>query len=240
MKKWMILGGLALSAGLGLVSCDDNNEIVRSGLVITSDFERDADGWAGELAEYSKDTDTSIIEFRFRRAALPAPLDRKRNGLMLQSHNRSDDMFMFLKKKVTGLIPNQTYNVVFDIDLGTNAPIKGIGIGGSPGSSVYLKAGASPNEPVKRLENNFYTFNLDKGAQSEGGKELFVLGNIENGLEKDDYKIVKRDNLTKPVEVKANASGEIWLCVGTDSGYEGLTALYYDRIKTSITEKVIN
>ena len=234
----MILGGLVLA--FGMFSCDDQDGMIRSGAVITSDFERDSEDWTGALAEYGKATDTSTIEFRFSRAALPAPLDTKKNGLMLQSHNRSDDMFMFLKKKVTGLKANQTYNVVFEIDLGTNARINGIGAGGSPGSSVYLKAGASPNEPVAKLENDFYTFNLDKGAQSEGGKELFVLGNIENGIEQDEYKIIKRDNVTKPVEVKANTNGEIWLCIGTDSGYEGLTVLYYDKIKTTITEKVMN
>jgi hypothetical protein len=30
--------------------------------------------------------------------------------------------------------------------------------------------------------------------------------------------------------VNANASGELWLLVGTDSGFEGTTALYYQRI----------
>lgn len=234
----MILSGLALSAGM--FSCDNEDNMFRSGAVITSDFENDMEGWSGDLAEYETATDTATIGFRFRRTALPIPLDTKKNGLMLQSHNRSDDMFMFLKKKVAGLKANQTYSVVFEIDLATNEPLNSIGAGGSPGSSVYLKAGASPNEPVKKLEDNFYTFNLDKGIQSEGGKELFVLGNIENGSDKAEYKLIKRENPTKPVDVKANANGEIWLCVGTDSGFEGLTVLYYDKIKTTITEKVLN
>jgi len=239
MKKWLILGGLGLVVSLS--ACDNNGDkISRSGIVIDSDFEQNTNNWTAELAEYSAATDTSIIEFRSGRMTLPAPLDKQRTAFMLQSHNRSDDMFMFLKRKVNGLKANQTYTVVFNIELGTKYPAGGIGIGGSAGSSVYLKAGASTIEPSKNLDSGFYHFNLDKGSQSQEGKELFVLGNVANGLETEDYKIVQRDNAARPVEVKANANGEIWLCVGTDSGFEGLTRLYYDRIRTTITEKVIN
>ncbi|WP_159470639.1 hypothetical protein [Dyadobacter sp. 3J3] len=234
MKKWMFLGSFALM--LGLAGCDDNDSV--SGRVITSDFEINTDDWTGVLSEYSTETDTSSIEFRFGRTTLPTPLDTKTYGYMLQSHNRSDDMFMFLKKKITGLRANSQYNVTFEIDLATNSSSGGLGAGGSAGSSVFVKAGASAIEPVTKLVSGFYTFNLDKGIQSEGGKDLINIGNAANGLETDTYAIVKRDNLTKPVTVTADASGAIWVCIGTDSGFEGLTKLYYDKIKVSITEKV--
>lgn len=237
MKKWMFLGSFALM--LGLAGCDDSDNGSNFVLekVVTSDFELNSDDWTGGLSEYSTATDTSSIEFRSGRTTLPTPLDTKTYGYMLQSHNRSDDMFMFLKKKIGGLKSNFTYNVTFEIDLATDNASGGLGAGGSPGSSVYVKAGASAVEPVSKLVSGFYTFNLDKGAQSEGGKDLINIGNVANGLETDTYKIVKRDNLTKPVTVTADASGAIWVCIGTDSGFEGLTKLYYDKIKVSITEK---
>ena len=31
------------------------------------------------------------------------------------------------------------------------------------------------------------------------------------------------------------AMGALWLLVGTDSGFEGLTALYYQRIEVTLT-----
>jgi hypothetical protein len=34
--------------------------------------------------------------------------------------------------------------------------------------------------------------------------------------------------------VKANAQGEIWLVVGTDSGFEGKTTIYYNSIQAVI------
>jgi hypothetical protein len=237
MKKWMFVGSLALAVGMfGCNDSDDDSNLVLN-KEITSDFEKSTDDWTGDLSEYSTATDTSSIEFRFGRTPLPSPLDTKTYGLMLQSHNRSDDMFMFLKRKVTGLKANRPYNVTFDIDLVTNYSAGGLGAGGAPGTSVYLKGGASDIEPAKKLENGFYTFNLDKGLQSETGKDFVNLGNVSNGLETDDFKIVKRTStLANPVLVTSDASGTIWVCVGTDSGFEGLTRLYYDKIKVSVTE----
>ncbi|MCF0057290.1 hypothetical protein [Dyadobacter sp. CY356] len=236
MKKWMFLGSFALMLGLAGCNDSDNGSNLVLEKVVTSDFELNTDDWTAALSEYSTETDTSSVEFRSGRTTLPTPLDTKTYGYMLQSHNRSDDMFMYLKKKITGLRANSAYNVTFEIDLATDNSSGGFGTGGSPGSSVYLKAGASAVEPVTNLVSGFYTFNLDKGIQSESGKDLINIGNAANGLETDTYAIVKRDNLTKPVTVTADANGAIWVCVGTDSGFEGLTRLYYDKIKVSVTE----
>jgi hypothetical protein len=237
MKKWVFLSGLALAVSMfGCDSDDDDKNLVLE-KTITSDFEKSADEWTGDFSEYSTATDTASLELRFRRATLPAPLDTKTYGLMLQGHNRSDDMFMYLKKKVTGLKPNTPYNVIFEVDLGTKYSSGGFGAGGSGGGSVFLKAGASAIEPAKKLVDGFYTFNLDKGTQSQEGKDFIILGNVANGLETDTYALVKRDNLAKPVTVTSDASGALWVCLGTDSGFEGLTQLYYDKIKVSIKQK---
>ena len=227
-------GSLAVIGSLS--ACKDDNEKLNAIIIVESQFQTTVEDWAGGFAEYSTETNDSTLQMSFGRARLPALLDSTKYGLRMQGHNRSDDMFMFLKKKVTGLTPGREYKVTFDIDLGTNYPASGFGVGGSAGSSVYLKAGASPNEPVVKLIDTVYTINIDKGAQSEGGTEMVVLGNVANGVDEDVYKLVSRSNSDNPVTVKANANGEIWLCAGTDSGFEGLTILYYDRIKATIRE----
>ncbi|MDE0699169.1 MAG: hypothetical protein OXH61_00425 [Acidimicrobiaceae bacterium] len=35
--------------------------------------------------------------------------------------------------------------------------------------------------------------------------------------------------------VETDDDGSVWLIVGTDSGFEGLTRLYYDRIAYTLT-----
>lgn len=100
-----------------------------------------------------------------------------------------------------------------------------------------MKAGASSKEPTKYLEGDFYKFSLDKGNQLEGGKELVTIGDASNGLSEPGFKVVNRNNTSKLVTVKPNEKGEIWLCVGTDSGFEGLSVLYYDKITVLVREK---
>lgn len=201
--------------------------------IVNSDFRTNTDGWAAEITDYSTEQE-EIIEFESGHKALPAPLDSSKKSLMISSHNRSDDLFMFLKKKVTGLKPNQTYKVSFDIELASKYATNSVGIGGSPGSSVYLKAGASATEPKKVKEGNDYRLNIDKGNQAEGSAAVPVLGTIGAGENVEQYKLIQRST-QQPILAKTNDGGELWLLVGTDSGFEGLTTLYYTKIKV-VTE----
>lgn len=236
MKKWMMLAGLAIT---GILTACDNEDKLNAIVKVDSAFETGADGWTPGFTDYSSETDSATFELKAERRRLASGLDTTKYGFMMQGHNHSDDMFMYLKKKVSGFVPNQTYSVVFIVTLGTQYPESGIGAGGSPGGSVYLKAGASPIEPARKVEGKLYTFNLDKGAQSEIGKDAVLLGNVSNGADTYVYKLVERSNADKPFTVKANAQGEIWLYVGTDSGFEGLSIFYYDRITATLTEQQI-
>ena len=44
------------------------------------------------------------------------------------------------------------------------------------------------------------------------------------------YRMIERDNLEEPLTVRTDAEGSAWIFVGSDSGFEGTTSLYYDRI----------
>ena len=229
MKRWIVWSSLAVLGSLA--ACNDDNEKLNAIIIVESQYETTVEDWAGGFSEYSSLTNDSTLEMSFSRARLPAALDSTRYGIKMQANYPNDDMFMFLKKKVTGLTPGREYYVTFDMDLGTSYSTSG-----SVASSVYLKAGASPNEPIVELVNKFYKISINKGKQSEAGTEMAVLGNIANNVDENVYKLVSRSNADNPVVVKANANGEIWLCVGTDSSSKSLTTLYYDRIKATIKE----
>ncbi|MGV3557664.1 hypothetical protein [Larkinella arboricola] len=210
-----------------------NDEVVPDGPVtINSDFKTNTDGWAAEITDYPLDQ-KDILEFQSGHKALPAPLDSSKKAFMVSSHNRPDDLFMFLKKKVTGLRPNQTYKVSFEVELASMYANNSAGIGGSPGSSVFLKAGASTIEPKSVKEGNEYRLNIPKGNQAEDSDTVPVLGTIGAGDDVTQYKLIQRKT-EKPITVKTNDAGELWLLVGTDSGFEGVTTLYYNTIKVVI------
>ncbi|GAB3932045.1 hypothetical protein [Larkinella terrae] len=228
--KWAVAALLVVISA----ACQHDGVAPEGPVALTnSDFKANTDGWSAEVTDYSV-AQENIIEFQSGLKALPAPLDSSKKSFMISGHNRSDDLFMFLKKKVTGLLPNQTYQVQFEVELASQYGTNSIGIGGSPGGSVYLKAGVSAIEPKKVKEGDDYRFNIDKGNQMEGSAAVPVLGNIGAGDDVTQYKLIQRSN-PQPISVKTNDAGELWLIVGTDSGFEGLTTLYYNRIKAVAT-----
>ncbi|WP_128545732.1 hypothetical protein [Larkinella soli] len=231
--KWAV-AALCLFVG---AACQDTDSDVTPDNRITltdTDFRANLDGWSADYTDYATSQD-SIMEFKTAHTALPAPLDVSKKSLMVSGHNRSDDMFMFIKKKVSGLKPNQTYRVLVDVELASQYGDNSVGIGGSPGGSVYLKAGVTTTEPKKVKEGTEYRLNIDKGNQATGSAQVPVLGTVGAGENVTQYKLIQRSNQSQPVTLKTNDSGEAWLIVGTDSGFEGLTTLYYNRIKAVAT-----
>ena len=198
-------------------------------------FETDADGWVVAFADLPEDYDQSIYELDGGHRALPDGLDGA--GIFVQGHNRSDDLFMYLKRRVDGLSPVASYTVSATVDLATNAALASVGIGGSPGSSVYVKAGASTAEPEAAPDSTGHLrMNIDKGNQSRSGSQMAVLGTVGHpDIVGDEFRLKTLDSMDRPVVVKADDSGSAWLIVGTDSGFEGLTRLYYDRISFTLT-----
>jgi hypothetical protein len=150
---------------------------------------------------------------------------------MITGNNHSDDLFMFIRKEITGLSPKTHYRLGFEIELASEAPTNAIGIGGAPGESVFFKAGASVERPRKVNEGGFFVLNIDKGNQSNPGRDLDTLGHIGVSDTTTVFTLINRTNAGHPFPVTTDDTGAVWICIGTDSGFEGTTTLYYSRIR---------
>ena len=196
---------------------------------ITAFDDGSSGGWLPGFADYSPATASTnrIAELRDLPEAVRGG---GRRAYYLQGRNTSDDLFMFLKKPITNLQPMQAYDVSFYVELASNAPSNCVGIGGPPGEGVTLKAGASAAEPVALLQDNDIRLNIDKGNQSNAGSDALLMGNIANGIPCGDatgeYVLLRRSAAMSRA-VKADLSGSLWVYVGTDSGFEGTTGVYY-------------
>jgi hypothetical protein len=200
------------------------------------DFATGADGWLAGFADYvvGRDEDMGL---EARHASLPDEVDRTGGGLFIGGTNISDDLFMFWKRRVTGLQPNTRYRVSFEVEFATDAPSGCVGIGGAPGESVHVKAGVSTQEPSREVEQvggtDTWRMTIDKGNQATGGPDAGVIGHVGN-TNTDctnplwELKTVSGNDV---VEVRTDASGAAWLIVGTDSGFEGRTELYYTYVR---------
>jgi hypothetical protein len=206
------------------------------------DFRGGRQGWAAGFADYAPEM-VDTLELDAGPRSLPPELELAGPGYVLSGANRSDDLFMFLKRRLTaadGVQPGRAYAVDYTIVFASAAPTGCVGIGGAPGESVYLKAGAAPVEPQPFLDavDNRVRMNVDKGNQAVGGSAASLVGNVANGRPcepgNEPFVSLRRQHVHMP-PVTASAEGELWLLIGTDSGFEGTTTLYYQRIEVQLT-----
>jgi hypothetical protein len=196
------------------------------------DFTDSQQGWDHGFAEYpSGPDDSAFYELKYSYTEEPSSLKAGRKSIMLSGNNHSDDLFMFIKKKITDLKPNTNYTLTFDVELVSDTKAGMVGIGGTPGENVFLKVGATATEPKSVIEKDHYVMNIEKGNQREDGEDMIFIGDLATNA--PGYPTITRSNSVyndHPLVVKSNSKGELWLIVGTDSGFEGTTTLYYTKI----------
>ncbi|WP_149242758.1 hypothetical protein [Dyadobacter sp. 32] len=197
-----------------------------------STFETGVDDWSGDAALYTT-ANENTVRFTLKQELLPDVLKSKFHGLKMEGTNAGDSLFLFVKKKITNLDPAKIYKVAYQIDLASSLPDT---VGGA-GRIVYLKAGASAEEPKKTLTNDRYLVSIKKGPLGKSGSEMLLLGNVANGLDSTYYRPLTRSNANLAVQVKPSPAGEIWLCVGVHTVFKGNIALYFDRIYAAVGVK---
>lgn len=188
-------------------------------------------GFTAGFADLPADYDPDIYELEAGWTSRPAVLGGGK-GLYLRGHNRSDDLFMFWKRQITGLQPDTTYTVRLRVQFVSSYRSGSIGIGGSPADSVFVKLGASQREPVVTTDDTgMLALNVDKGIQSQGGKDAAMVGTVALPARgRGDYGYLFRNNYGARQRVTTDHTGSLWLFFGTDSGFEGLTELWYTRL----------
>ena len=201
-------------------------------------FENSDDGWVAGYSDYPADLSAedslNLYEMSYGHSQLPGNITPVQSGIRIRGNNKSDDLFMYFKKSLYGLMPETTYSISFEVEMASNAPTNAAGIGGAPGEGVIIKAGAVDFEPKNVIDgDNWYRLNIDKGNQAAGGEDIVILGNVGVADNITSYALIKR---TSPsvIRVKTDSLGSLWLIIGTDSGFEGLTELYYSDIKVNI------
>ncbi len=218
-------------------ACDDEEEEQLEKAAFDFEFATGAEGWEGVFADYPLDT-SGLYMLEFEWTHLPQPLDTTENALMIAGSNRSDDLFMAIKKQVSNLPPNMDFEVVFDIELASIYPTNAVGIGGPPAEAVYMKIGVTQEEPESSLNgSDFFEINIDKGNQSQGGSQMEVIGHVGVTDTTTVYTLIERSNVSKPFRFRTDDSGKAWLIIGTDSGFEGRTRLYYNKINVLFRER---
>ena len=206
-------------------------------LAFSFDFAAGPQGWTAGFADH-RPGDDAFLELVSDYRALPAPLGPA-SALFISGNNHTDDLFMFFKREARGLTRGARYRVTSEVRIATNVPRGCGGVGGSPGESVWLKAGASTSEPLTIVDGNgTLRLTVDNGNQAVGGADLVVLGTIENSRPCELSALVWEMKTLKSQPgqstVTASPDGTVWLAVGTDSGFEATTSLFYTAVSITL------
>ncbi len=243
---------MMLAVVLPFTSCNDEENAEPKTVVFETDFNKVAltsgtsveydgilinDGWNAVFAEYP-DGEQEFYELASGLKNLPEPLDQIKKGFMLSGNNHSDALQMWLVKQLSGLAANARYTIETEVELASKYPDGSVGIGGSPGNSVHL---------VSKFATEGYT--LEKG-KTEGDNIKLILKKVESvpesvmevelgdvSITSDQYvyKLITRKKSSAPNVVVTDNTGKVWAVVGTWSGFEGISTLYYSRIKITLT-----
>ena len=226
----------------------EGDDGVKRELVFDWDFRQGAQGWVGGFADYVPlSPQFGGMEYYALRAGIePVPAETGRAGtsFVMSGANRSDDLFMFLARRLSsadGLTAETPYTLSFEVRFASRTPAHVGGAGGSPSKGVFVKVGGAPRRlEVARNEEGKLQLSIDKGNQGSGRTEMSVAGDVDNGLPDADpnhgrvYTVVRRRH-THTHSVKTGRAGMLSIVVGTDSGFEGITTLYYTRIRITLS-----
>jgi hypothetical protein len=220
-----------------LAACDAGvDPFPQENLEVAFDFHVGTHGWIAAFTDFPAGQE-ALHQVESGHRALPLPLDTLRRGFMLSGMNHSDDMFMYIRRNIPGLMPDAEYMIRFTVQLATDAPAGCAGVGGAPGESVVLKVGASRFEPKPVVEGGDYRLSVDKGEQMEEGSTALILGDLANSNEdcyNPRYELKDFESPPRRLRARTDGTGRIWLYVGTESGFEARTRVFITRVRVEL------
>ncbi|MFZ6014167.1 MAG: hypothetical protein ACOYXT_27745 [Bacteroidota bacterium] len=233
--RFLMFLAVLIAEGCALESAEDKFLIFS----YSFDFDENTHDWQPGFSEYpAGKSDSSLYQLQYAYTALPSdPAGRK--AIMLSGHNRSEELFMYIRKKITDLAPDTDYTVSFEVEMASETfPTNLDSNGPAAPENVFLKVGATSFQPKSVVVDDHYVLNLDKGFQSASGEDMTVIGTAAVTEGAVPYALVSRSNSSyyRPKSVRTNSNGELWLIVGTDSSFEGITAVYYTNIAITFSK----
>jgi hypothetical protein len=232
---------MMLAVVLPFTSCNDEETVDPQTVVVEADFNKSAnsdgavDGWKAVFAEYP-DGEQEFYELASGSKNLPEPLDQTKKAFMLSGNNHSDALQMWLVKQLIGLASNAKYTIETEVELASKYPDGSVGIGGSPGNAVHLVSHFSTGGyTLEKKQGSNIQFILSKTEEISDVVASIDLGDVSINSSEYTYQLITRKKSSSPAYVRTDSQGKLWAIVGTWSGFEGISTLYYTRIKITLT-----
>lgn len=233
LQKLLSLGMASVLTLAMMTGCTSVAAEASSG--VQFDFAQNDSGFTPIFADYPYEE--GVEEFyEFQHSYGEVPIPGAGNGIFISGNNHSADLFMGYVKMLDGFAPARTYHFTMSFKLATDVESDLVGVGGAPGESVAVKCGITPTEPAAMVVESgalqYYRMNIDTGSQGNSGKDMVVVGDMAK-TENDRPGEYAFKEFQAEFDAAANIRGEVFLIIGTDSGFEATASYYLDDISVS-------
>lgn len=230
IKKFVAI--LLFLGGCGLIACNDT--VIDGALVNESSFNESASGWETGLTDFDTTTTLSSFALSGRVSAYPSPLPATGKGLLVSSTNQRDTLFTFITKKITGLNPASSYSIRLATTVIARLPQDdSLQFINNPTTKLYIKGAVSNQPPLNFLVGSKARLNLHTGLLGSDGRDFKLL--IPQALPLTEvYQTYPVPSEGGTFRIVPNQQGEIWVTLGSQTEFKGITKLYYDDIKITI------
>lgn len=244
--RWSLLA--SLMGLLLLAACDTTDPDPGPDPVSMSyDFDDGPQRWTGFFTNFTVGMGDGMNQVSAYRP-MPDPPNVEQGSFLLAATNTSDDVKMMMKQRLDDLAPNTTYDVQFTTTFASDAGSGCVGIGGAPGEDVRVFAVATAEEPAAVVDttraNDYIVLSTEEqqaeadfGGDRSAWLNAAAIGNVANGLDQctgTPYALKTLESAPDHWTVTTDADGTAWLLVGTRSGFEGRTALYYTQVTATL------
>lgn len=160
---------------------------------------------------------------------LPPELEMpSKKGFLLQGNNHSDDIDKWLVREIQ-TAPSTKYKVTLKATFASNAQAGGFGVGGSEDLQVHVGASPIDPTPVRVDSTDHVRFPLELYPYLTNTYQT-TANDLPFSFEKP-FRLVTVEHA---YEGESSADGSLWLMVGTHSGFESFSALYYASIEARL------
>jgi hypothetical protein len=172
---------------------------------VNANFEIDKQGWTSHFTGFPMGCEEDY-ELLIKWSKLAPPLN-ERGGISFVGKNYSDELFLYIQKEITGLLPNTNYRVMFNMNwLHRLEPLA---------SPITIKVGAMNQEPIFSEKNFLVKASFKRGETGGDGRDFMVAGKLvpnEFGLPFQQ----NLQNFDKAFLVNTDDSGRLFLMIGVE------------------------
>jgi hypothetical protein len=246
MKKYSFCVVTLISVGILLFfsGCNDNDEDQPEVLVSNTVFEEDAEGWEAQYAEYESGQEDSL-EFSYTHDTFMVSQAIGEVSAMVQTGRASNsDLFMFIKKKITGFEPNASYSVIYYIEMFAQLEETFSGDLTSTNNGSFLKVSVYQDEPdtvlVEDMQNPgkmVVRTSFDKGDDRVTGPNMALMGKLTYTDVGQAPILLIGTSEADEILGTSDDQGNMWMMIGVDTNQPIFHSVYYSYIGITFVKK---